>query len=88
MRVTLTTMRGDGKLKREWDFYNPRDGFAFWLASFREYRRDEARGRFKMTGRWNKHDQRSNTIEPPPHDFLKPQLAEAIAEQVEIISEQ
>lgn len=85
MRLTLTTVRRDGNLKREYTFINPRDGFAFVLDRYIELRREGNKGRFKMCGKWERTDKRQNTCEPPHHDWLKPQLLEAIGEKLEII---
>lgn len=86
MRIVLTTVRRDGNRKRDWTFVNPRDGFDFVLDRFVELRREGNKGRFKMAGKWERTDQRNNTMEPPTHyDFLKPDLLEAIGEKLRII---
>jgi len=87
MRLTLTTMRGDGKQKREWTFINPRDGFDFVLDRYVVLFRESGKGRFKMIGKWERIDQRNNDCEPPAGYavLLKDQFMEALSDHVEII---
>ena len=87
MRIQLTTMRGDGKQKREWTFVNPRDGFDFVLDRYVVLFRESGKGRFKMIGKWERLDQRENTTEPPSGYavLLKEQFMAALSDEVEII---
>lgn len=86
MQITLTTVRRDGNLKREWTFvtlsFSP---FEFMLDRFVELRREGNRGRFKMEGKWQRLDQRQNTINPPCcPSVLLDELRKEIAKKITI----
>lgn len=88
LRVRIIQVRRDGLKKGEFCFVQltrKHEKLVMVLDRYVEYRRPENRGRFKMTGKWERIDQRDNTLEsPPPHDHLKADILKEIEARLTI----